>query len=115
MAAMTTALEEFSDSANSRTFNLAAHTVKKPQLCIQKRKVPSGNQVVAEDSFVAVFGSTDADGNTLPQKISISVIVRRPLDAQSADVYAARNVIRDFVAADDFAYMIDKSAYAVGG
>jgi hypothetical protein len=37
MAAMSTALTEFSDKENSRTFFYTGHTVTKPKLVLQRR------------------------------------------------------------------------------
>lgn len=103
MAAMTTALTVFSENGNSRTSITSGHTVSKPKLVIEKRRVPSGNQVVAEYNASVVHGTEDAEGLPLQQKVSFEISVRYPVGADSADIAAAQIIIRDIVASDDFA------------
>lgn len=106
MAAMTTALTEYADIGNARTWTISGHTVKKPRLVIQTRRVPSGNQVIAEVNFKTVYGTEDSDGNALAQKISFETKVRYPMDYLAADLTAAQVVHRDVVAGDEFAACI---------
>lgn len=113
MAAMTTALTEFSDSYNSRTYVRSGHTALKPKLVIQKRKVPSGNQSVAQDSILLVCATEDADGNVLESKVTFEVIVRRPINGTAADVTAELAIFRDIVAGDEFAATVSQSTYLV--
>lgn len=102
MAAMTTALTEFSDMGNSRTYAQAGHNALKPKLVLQKRKSPVGNQVVAEDSIMVVNATDDADGNVIAPRITFQVVVRRPLNGVEADVTAALATFRDIIAGDEF-------------
>lgn len=111
MAAMSTALTEFSDNGNSRTYTYTGHTAAKPQLVLQKRRVPSGNQKVLEDTVTVLDATEDDDGFVLAQKVSFSVVVRRPIDGQAADVTAALAVFRDIVAGDEFANTVDTQEF----
>lgn len=113
MAAMTTALTEFSDQGNSRTYTLAGHTALSPELVIQRRRVPAGNQVVAEDNITVLKATEDADGVVLNQKVSMQVIVKRPISGQSADVTSVLSVLRDIVAGDEFANTVDTQEYLI--
>jgi hypothetical protein len=106
MAGMTTALTEFSNNGNSRTSTLSGHTALLPKLVIEKRKVPDGNQTMAEYSCKVVQATSDADGAVLANKVSIETIVRYPVLGQSSDVDAALAVSRDVVAGDEFANSI---------
>lgn len=103
MAAMTTALTEFSNNGNSRTSTLAGHSVSKPQLVIERRRVPVGNQVVAESVISVIYATTDPAGAVLPQKVTFETVIRQPVNGQGADVTAALAILRDIVAGDEFA------------
>lgn len=102
MAAMSTVVTEFSDLGNSRTYTYTGHTAIKPKLVLQKRKVPSGNQVVLEDSVRILVATTDPTSAVMAEKISFEVIVRRPTLGLAADVTAALATFRDVVAGDEF-------------
>lgn len=111
MAAMSTVLKEFSDDGNSRTYALSTHSWNKPQLVLQKRKVPSGAQVVAEDTVTVLSATSDADGLSLPSRVSFSVTVRRPINGDNDDVTAMLAIFRDIVAGDEFANVVGKQWY----
>lgn len=111
MAAMTTVLTEFSTQGDSRTYTAPAHTVLKPVLVLQKRKIASGNAVVAEDTITVLQATVDADGAALPQKISFSATTRRPVNGQDADVTAAETLFREIIASDNFANVVDTQEY----
>lgn len=113
MAAMTTVLTEFSTNGNSRTYELPGHTVFDPKICIQKRRVPSGNQTVAEDTITVLQSTVDADGSVLPQKVSFEVKVRRPIDGQSVDLTELLAVFRDIVAGDEFGDVVNTQGFLV--
>lgn len=100
---MTTALTEFSNNGNSRTSTLSGHTTLSPKLVIEKRRVPEGNQQVAEYSFKALSATQDSDGVTLSQKVTFEAIVRYPILGQSTDITALRAVFTDIVSGDEFA------------
>lgn len=102
MAAMVTALTEFATNGDSRTYTTAGHTVGKPKLVIQKRRVPVGKQTVAETICSVIHGTEDSAGDSLPSKVAMSVTVRTPVDGIAADVTAALAILRDLVAGDEF-------------
>lgn len=107
MAAMSTALTEFSNNGDSRTTTTLGHTVLKPKLVIEKRKVPVGNQIVSEYTFSVVQATEDDDGNVLPQKVVMTATVRLPIHGQSTDVDAALVIFRDVIAGDEFGNSVD--------
>jgi hypothetical protein len=111
MAAMTTALTEFSDNGDSRTYTYTGHTVLSPKIVIQKRRVPSGNQTVAEDSVNVLVATKDVANVVLPQKVSFSVTVRRPINGTAADVTAALATFRDVIAGDEFAATVNSQGW----
>lgn len=102
MAAMSTALTHFSTDGDSRTWTTSTHTVGKPRLVIQKRKVPVGNQVVAETTLSVIHATVDAAGVTLPQKVTFSATYRTPITGATGDTTAALAIFRDIVASDEF-------------
>lgn len=102
MAAMTTALTEFSDKENERTYIYTGHTVQKPKMVLQRRKVPVGNQIIAEDTVTVLSGCEDADGVVLGSRVLFTMTCRRPSTAIAADVSAALVVARDIFASDEW-------------
>lgn len=103
MAAMTTALVEFSNLQNSRTSNTAGHTSLKPKLVIEKRRVPDGNQTMVEYSFKVVQATEDVDGVVIANKVSFEAISRYPLNGDYAEVTASLGIFKDIVNGDEFA------------
>lgn len=103
MAAMTTVLTEFSNNGNSRTSSLTGHTAAKPRLVIEKRKVPTAQGQMIEQSVKTVYSTTDAEGNILTNKITFETIARYPMDGVQADVDAARAIHSDITVGDEFA------------
>lgn len=112
MAAMSATLYEFSTNGDSRTFYASGHTVAKPKLVIQKRKVPTGSQTTASMSTSVIFGAADSAGEILPSKIALEASCRWPVDMVSADRDAAITLFRDFVASDAFVSAISAQAFA---
>lgn len=102
MAAMTTALTVFSDIGDSRTYTQSGHTALKPKLVLQKRRLPTGSQVVAEYSFQVLNATEYPAGNVLPQKVGFKAVITYPLNAESAVITAALATFRDMVAGDEF-------------
>lgn len=102
MAAMSTTLVEFNNDLNSKTWYSSTHTAAKPRLVMQKRKVPTGNQTVLEDTITVLHATVDDDGAPLPQRASLSVTVRRPVGGQATDLAAALVIFRDIIAGDEF-------------
>lgn len=113
MAAMTTALTVYSDDRNSRTYvDEATHTDTEPRLCIQKRIPAENGRKRAKNTFDVVFGTSDADGDPISEKIVLGASSLVPVSGQAADVTAAIALYRDFVASDAFVAMVEKSLYA---
>jgi len=106
MAAMSTALTEFSTNGDSKTWTLSGHTVSAPKIVIQKRKVPVGNQTVGENVISVIRGTVDSNGAVLPSKVVMSVTIRYPVAGLATDVTAVRDVLKDIVAGDEFAASI---------
>jgi hypothetical protein len=111
MASFTTALTEFSDKENARTYMVDGHTVQQPRLVIQKRKVPATPEAVSQSSVDVIYGTLDPDGNVLQSKVGFSVSVRYPANGQASDVTAALAVFRDLVASDEFAATVTSQGY----
>lgn len=107
MPAMTTGLTEFSDNGDSRTYTLDGHTALDAKLVIQRRRVPVGNQTVAESSFEVIYATDDADGIQLPEKVAFMGKVRYPIKGTQADIDAALAVFRDIIAGDEFANTVN--------
>jgi hypothetical protein len=102
MAAMTTALTEFADNGNSRTYIRANHSAMKPALLTQSRKLPSGSIPVAHTTFKVVQATEDALGNVLVPKVVFSAEVSIPVNGTDTDVAAALAAFRDMIAGDEF-------------
>jgi hypothetical protein len=102
MAAMSTALTEFSVNGDSETYTTSGHSIEKPKIVISKRKVPQGTQTVSEYSVSVVHATENSDGDILPQKYSFQVISKGPIDGTTTDRDAALVIFRDIVASDEF-------------
>lgn len=111
MASFTTSITEFSDKENNRVYSVSGHTIQKPQLVIQKRKVPASYGSVAESSLQVVYGTEDGNGEMLQSKVVFSASVRNPANCITADVTSALAVFRDFVASDEFTAMVTSQEY----
>ncbi len=111
MAAMLTALTEFSDKENSRTYTSTGHTVSKPKLVVQKRRVPSGNQSVQETTISVIHGTEDSAGAILPQKVSMKVVVTYPISGLASEVTNVQTILRDIIAGDEFANTVTTQEY----
>lgn len=103
MAAMSTALTEFSTNGDSRTYTTSGHLASKPKLVIQKRRVPVGNQTIQETVISVIHAGVDAGGLTVASKVSMSVTVRVPLDVVGTTVADVLAILKDIVAGDEFA------------
>lgn len=102
MAAMSTALTEFSDNGNSRTYTYTGHTATDPRLVIQKRKVAVNGTSMIEDSVMVVSGTEDAESIPLQSRVTFQAVSRRPVNGTAGDVTAALAVFRDIIAGDEF-------------
>jgi hypothetical protein len=85
----------------------------KPQLVIQKRKVPVASDAssVQQSSLKVVLGTVDAAGLAMSQKISFEAIIRYPIGALAADIAAAELLFTDIVASTNFASFVDTQEY----
>jgi hypothetical protein len=108
---MSTTLKEFTDNGNSRTYTFTGHTAEQPKLVIQKRTVPTGNQVMLEDVISTIEATTDADGAVMQQKVLISTTVRRPIGGNSTILSGALAVHRDIIASDEFTNVVDTQEF----
>lgn len=111
MSAMTTQVVVYSDESNSRTYTISGHTVVKPRLLIQKRKIGAVGGASGVDNISVVYGAVDSTGAALPGRVAFEVTVRRPVEAVSADVTAALTAFKDVVASDEFANMVNTQNY----
>lgn len=102
MAAMTTALTEFADNGNSRTYRYTGHTAVEPRLVLQKRKTASGGATMLEDRVTVLSSTEDSAGELLDNNITFEMVVRRPKNGIAGDVTAALAIIRDIIAGDEF-------------
>lgn len=106
MAAMSTILKEFVDNGDSRTYTAPGHTVLKPALVIQKRRVAPNVNGAAEDSFKVVFGTLDPLGVPHPVKDSVEVVVRRSPSGLAGDLSGAIALAREVVNSSNFDAMV---------
>lgn len=113
MAAMTTALTEFADNGNSRTYTYTGHTASEPRLVIERRKVATGATSVIEDTISVISSTEDAAGELLTSKVSFEAKVRRPVNGIAADVTAALAIFRDIVAGDEFTNTVSTQEWLV--
>lgn len=99
MAAMSTILTEFSDNGNSRQYTLSDHSFSDVRKVLQKRVE---GVTVLEDQIMVLYSTTDANSAPMAQKVSFTVIVKRPRGCAAADVTSSLAVFRDIVAGDEF-------------
>jgi hypothetical protein len=111
MAAMTTALTEYSDKENSRVYVYTGHSVNKPKKVLQRRKEPTGGQEIIEDVITVYNGTEDSNGDYLDSRVTFTLTLRRPKDGIAADVTAALAVLRDIVASDEYTAVTTGSTY----
>lgn len=111
MAAMTTALTEFSQNGNSRTSTTSGHTTSDPKIVIESRRVPVGNQVVAEYQLRVSHATDNSDGDQLPQKVSMTAKVAFPVTGTTTDRDAVLAIFRDIIAGDEFANSVATSEW----
>lgn len=111
MPAMATNLTEFSDKENQRTYVLDSHSSLEPRLVIQKRRVPTGSQVVQEDTVTLLWTTTDSSGAVLPEKVSMEAKIKQPRTGDSADVTSALSIFKDLVLGDEFTTMVTTSKW----
>jgi hypothetical protein len=102
MAAMTTALTEFSDSSNRREYTAPGHTVFAPRRVIASRTVANNAEASSRTKLQIVYGTTDSDGTPLSAPVGIDLLTRFPVAGKDSDVDSVIALARDFVASDEF-------------
>lgn len=102
MAALVTALTEFSTNGNSRTSTTTGHTAQRPKLVIERRVVAEGKKTLAESSIKVVHATVDAAGLPLREKVLFEVIVKTPVAGLAADVANALAIFRDIIQSTEF-------------
>lgn len=102
MPQMATTLLAFSNTGNVMTYAAPQHSVAEPRLVIQKRTIPSSTAGVAQTSLKVVYGTTDAAGAAVAQRISFEMVGRIPVVANDTDTDDAIALIREVVASDEF-------------
>jgi hypothetical protein len=107
MAAQTTALTEFRDNGDSKTYTTAGHLTSSPKLVIQKRRVPTGSQVIAETTVSVIQAGVDANGDVMDNMVSFVATVKYPLGMTEASINAAQTIFNDIVAGDEFNLAVD--------
>jgi hypothetical protein len=113
MAAMSTALTEFADNGNSRTYTYPGHTSGEPRLVIQRRKVATGATSVIEDTVQVLSSTEDSAGALLTSKVLFEAKVRRPVNGIAADVTAALAIFRDIIAGNEFTNTVSTQEWLV--
>jgi len=106
VAAMTTVLTRIPTTGSSTMYYAPGHTILKPNLVQQSRRMPNARQSIATDAVSMLFGAADANSDILDERVRIAVNVVRPKKAITADVNAARDLFTEFVASDEFAAMV---------
>jgi len=113
MAAMTTALTEYTDNGNTRVFTYTGHVSTEPRLVIETRKDPSTVGAVLEDTIKVVSSTEDASGELLQSRVTFEAKVRRPNNGIAADVTAALAIFRDIIAGDEFTNTVSTQEWLV--
>jgi len=113
MAGMTTALTEFADNGNSRTYTYTGHTAAEPRLVIERRKTATGSASVIEDTIQVLSSTEDAAGDLLSSKVLFEAKIRRPVNGIAGDVTAALAVFRDIIAGDEFTNTVNTQEWLV--
>jgi len=107
MASFTTVLADNGNTANTWNWVVSAnHSTLKPFLVLQKRKIPTGNQVMAEDTLSVLTATTDAEGVVLSQRVLHTYTCRRPVTGDDDDVTASLAVFRDLINSDEVTAMV---------
>lgn len=114
MAAMSTSVTGYGETANSRTYTYTGHTLSDPRMIIQKRKVATGFEGTYENSITVVTGVNDSTGAINSKRAGFEIRQYGPVDGLAADVTAALAIIRDIVASDEFTTVTTTQAWVKG-
>lgn len=107
MAAMTTALTEFTDNGNSVTFITDSHSASLPRLVIQSKREAVGNNPIARDDISVVYATKDGDDAVLSQRSVCGFYVKRNINGADVDLQAAFALLREIVASDEAQAVVD--------
>lgn len=113
MAAMSTALTEFRDLGDSRTYTYTGHTASEPKLVVQRRVVASGAQSVNESLVQVVSSTEDSEGTILASRVMFEARCRYPINGLTADVTAALAIFRDIIAGDEFTNTVSTQEWLI--
>lgn len=104
MAALATVLTPFSTEGDSKTSTTVGHTVDKPKLVVEKRRVPVGNQTVGEYTASVIQAAIDPEGLVLPSKVTMSLTVRIPLNIKAGETTVADvlTILKDVAQSTEF-------------
>lgn len=113
MAAMTTALADYTYNGNVRAFKHPNHTAQKAKLITQKRKAAVGTTGVSEDNISVAYTTLDANDIPIPAKVTFSVNVRRPsnMAGDATEVTDALALFREIIASDNFGSVVTSQAW----
>lgn len=104
MATFQTALTTFSDTENKRTYIAAStHTTIKPRLLIQSRKLATGNEKFNTMTYRFVYGTVNSGSLIIPDRYSVELVHRFPIDGATADRDALLAHVKDIVSCDEYA------------
>lgn len=111
MATMTTVMAQRSDSANAREFTAPTHTLAAPFIVKQNRKTPPTSVGRATDSISIIRGGVDLAGVPLVVPTTIRVEVTRQANTHGDVVAAAKALLREIIASENFDAMVAGQAY----
>lgn len=104
MAALATTLTGYTDKGDTRIWRTAGHTVVKPKLVMQKRRLPVGNQTTSELTISVLQAAVGEDDMVLPSKVLFSATVRIPTGIKAGETTVADSLVifRDVVQSTEF-------------
>lgn len=111
MPTIATELKSFAENGNVKTYTAPQHSVAEPRLVIQKRSIAASIASVAGTTLKVVFGTSDAAGAPIQQRISLETVARVPVSGSESDVDAAIAVFRDIVASDEFVIAVKQQLW----
>lgn len=111
MAAMSTALTQRSDAADTREWQLPTHTLAVPFLVRQRRTTAKTLTGRATDGLSFLRGGADTAGVALASPLTATINLIRQANVSSTDSAAALAIFREVVASDNFAAMWNSQTY----
>lgn len=111
MANMTTVMAQRSDSTNAREYTAPTHTLAAPFIVKQSRKTPPTSVGRATDTLSIIRGGVDLAGAPLVVPTTIRVEVTRQANTHGDVTAAAKALLREIVASDNFNALVDGQAY----